>query len=169
MGLNASELDAYPADRRRRRGRLGGRPNPIDPRDVSRSPRPSAVAADPRDAWSGFAGPQAVDAASSFRPSWVYEREAWIGPEPVGEAIAERLSVDQGQMMSGRSGVGVPYGIQGSLVDTETAYMVGQQNFAGPVQMGATTRIIDDPEPAFPSTRIPPALDDLFNPWSSVS
>jgi hypothetical protein len=149
MGLNASELATYPP--KRRQGRIG-RPNPVDPRD------PSSYAA------------QLVEGgASSFRPSWLHEPEAWIGPEPVGEAVAERLSVEQGLMMSGRSGVGVPYGIQGSAVDTEASYMVGPQNFAGPIQMGATTRIIDDPEPAFPSTRIPPALDDLFNPWSSVS
>ncbi len=107
--------------------------------------------------------------ASRFRPSIVRQPETWIGPEPVGEAMAERLSVEQGRLMSGRSGAGVPYGIQGSAVDTETAYMVGPQSFVGPTQMGTTTRIIDDPEPAFPSTHIPPALDDLFNPWSSIS
>ena len=153
MGLNASELEAYPASRHRRRGRLG-RPNPIDPRDPS----------------SGFAEQLTAGGASSFRPSNVRLPEDWIGPEPVGEAMAERLSVEQGLLMSGRAGAGVPYGIQGSATDTETAYMVGPQNFAGPVQMGATTRFIDDPEPAFPSTRIPPALDDLYdNPWSSIS
>lgn len=157
MPQGASELlTARQAKRQRgrRRGRLG-RPNPIDPRDPS-----------------GYAEQLVEGGASSrFAPSHVNLPEAWIGPEPVGEAMAERLSVEQGLLLSGRSGVGVPYGIQGSSVDTETSYMVQPQDFWGPTQMGSTTRVIEGFEPAFPNARVPEALlfEDVFNPWSSIS
>lgn len=157
MGLNASELDTVTGRRHRRGGRIG-RPNPVDPRDAS----------------NGYAE-QLVEggAALSFRPSWVREPEAWIGPEPVGEAIAERLSVEQGLLLAGRAGAGVPYGIEGAESDTWAGYTQQPQDFAGGVQMGATTRFVDDTDsdPAFPNPRVPPALDalDFSNPWSSIS
>ena len=106
---------------------------------------------------------------NGFAPSQVKLPEEWIGPEPVGEAMAQRLSVQQGLLMSGRAGPGTPYGLQGGLEETDNAYLVGVQDYQGNVQMGATTRIIADPEPAFPSTKVPRSLDDLFNPWSSIS
>jgi hypothetical protein len=156
MPTAASEL-ATVKGRDRRVGRLG-RPNPVDPRDPSR----------------GYAE-QLVDggAQSSFRASHVDQPEAWIGPEPIGEAIAERLSVEQGLLMSGRQGVGVPYGIEGAATDTWAGYTQQPQDFAGGVQMGATTRFINDTDsdPAFPSTTVPSILDPLAfsNPWSSIS
>lgn len=103
---------------------------------------------------------------TSFKARVTREPETWIDPEPVGEAMAERLSYEQGLLMSGRAGPHIPDGIQGESTDTEAGYMVDPQGFTGSVQMGATTRFIDDADPAFPSTSVPPSLDDDL--WNTI-
>lgn len=105
--------------------------------------------------------------SEDFAPSDVRLPERWIGPEPVGARMAEVLSVEQGRLMSGTAGPRVPYGLS-DLEGNEGAYLVGLQNYQGNVQMGATTRRIADPEAAFPSTTVPPAIerDPYFDPFA---
>jgi len=106
-------------------------------------------------------------ARDGFQPVRTREPETFIGFEPVGARTAEVLSVEQGRLMAGTAGPGVPYGLS-DLEGNEGAYMVDPQVFQGGVQMGATTRVIADPEAAFPSTTVPPALsvDPYFDPFA---
>jgi hypothetical protein len=91
--------------------------------------------------------------------------ETITGPEPVGEAMAERLSFEQGLLLCGAGGGHVPWGIQGEATDTWAGYTIDPQVLIGAAQQGSTTRLVQGGDAtAFPDTTQPANLPDPLDP-----
>lgn len=91
------------------------------------------------------------------------------GPEPIGVAMASKLSMYREGMLDGGPMGGLPhYGMRGDPALTFSGYVSSPQQFVGAAQMGSNTGVSVQAYPALPSEQAPAATVQWLQDWDAL-